>query len=139
MSAVTKLRPTKRPSSVSVRWCLNENCALHGEEVYEKACTRCDTKPTLLKWTLVLCEPRGVYMGLVAWPKGELPKALTLYLARSCVMYQGIGSAGLAAVGPNERCRITGSTMETSVANPKSLHALTPEALSRWEDEPWSK
>ncbi len=129
----------ERPGKVSVRWCMNERCELHGHECYENECTRCDQKPSTLVWTVVLCEPRGVYMGLVEWPKGELPKALKVYSCRSCVYYVGTGSHGLATVGPENGSRVTGMVDEALLANPKSLHAVSASALQRWEDEPWTR
>jgi hypothetical protein len=77
-------------------------------------------------------------MGLVAWPKDELPRAIRVYSCRSCVYYVGTGSAGLAKEGPRKGSRVTGLIDETMLSNPKALHAVTAEALSKWEDEPWS-
>ncbi len=136
-----KCQATKanRSRKIVVCWCLNEACSLYGEECYEPVCTRCEKAPTSLVWSVVLCEPRGIYMGLVEWPRDEMPKALRVFCCRSCVLYRGIGSAGLASVGPGTDSRITGALDETLLANPKSLHAVTPEALARWEDEPWSR
>ena len=125
-------------SKVTVSWCMTNGCELHGQECHEARCTRCEKKPSTLVWTVVLCEPRGIYMGLVVWPSGELPKALTIFSCRSCVYYVGIGSQGLATVGPGKGCRITGMVDEALVANPKSLHAISRAALSKWEDEVWT-
>lgn len=124
---------------IAVRWCMNEACSLFGQECHENECTRCGEKPTRLVWTLIVCEPRGIFMGLVAWPKGEIPKAITAYTCRACVYYPGTGSHGLATVGPQVGARITGAVEEILLQAPKSLAAVSPEALSKWEDEPWSK
>jgi hypothetical protein len=117
---------------------MNEDCRLYGLECLEKTCTACEQKPSKLVWTLILCEPRGIYMGLCEWPSLELPKAIKVYSCRSCVYYVKTGSAGLATMGPQKGSRVTGAQEEVMLANPKSLHAVTQEALSCWEDEPWA-
>ena len=124
---------------ITVNWCMNEDCRLYGQEMYEDKCTQCDHAPTRLTWMVILCEPRGIYGGLVEQPTGEMPKTIKAYHVRSCVWYKGQGSHGLAVDGPNASARITGANPETILNNPKSLHAMTQKALSAWEDEPWSK
>lgn len=116
---------------------MNEACELHGQECHEAKCTRCGEPPARLVWTLIVCEPRGIYMGLVEWPKGELPKAITAYHVRACVHYVGTGSHGLGVEGPRDSSRITGALDEALLANPKSLSTISAAALSKWEDEPW--
>ena len=128
-----------KDKKLTVLWCLNEACSLYGEECYESSCTRCHQPATRLTWMVVLCEPRGIYGGLVEQPRGTMPPALTAYCVRSCVWYKGQGSHALAVDGPNAQARITGANPETVLNNPKSLHAMTSKALSAWEDEPWSK
>ena len=126
---------------MTVKWCLNEDCSLYGQECYEAVCTRCNQKATRLTWMVILCEPRGIYGGLVEQPaKGApMPPSITAYCVRSCVWYKGQGSHGLATDGPNANARITGANPETTLKSPKSLHAMTQKALSAWEDETWSK
>lgn len=122
---------------LTVQWCMNSACRLYGMECYEKVCTACEKTPTVLTWTVVVCEPRGVYGALVAWPESELPPAIRAYTCRSCVYYKSGGSAGLATQGPQQGSRITGALDEALLDKPKNLFAMSAAALSAWEDEPW--
>ena len=122
---------------VHVYWCMNERCKLEGLPSDESDnCPKCDRPLTRLTWTLIVCTPRGVYMGLVVFPN-EMPKEIRAYSVRSAVYYASYGSNGLAVVGPKKGSRITGAAEEMLIAGPISLAAITPKALSAWEDEPW--
>ncbi len=122
---------------IHVHWCLNERCKLEGLPSDESDnCPKCDRPLTRLTWTLIVCEPRGVYMGLVSWPK-ELPKEIRAYSVRNAVYYTSTGSNGLAVVGPKNGSRITGAVEEMLIQNPKTLAVISQKALEAWEDEPW--
>ena len=129
-------RPTLPPA---VRWCVSPSCKLDGIDVDhdDETCRVCDRPLQVLRWTLIICEPRGIYMGLLDWP-GTLPSEVEVYAVRSCVFYKGGGSAGLAVRGPQPGSRITGVLDTVRLKGPKTLALVSQEALEAWAREPWA-
>ena len=85
---------------------------------------------------VVVCtEKRGVFMG---WTTATKPGPVILTDARMCVYWSQSerGVLGLAAKGPGASCRISPRVDRIS----DTAHAIidcTPEAVKRWEAEPW--
>lgn len=90
-------------------------------------------------YVLVTTAERGVFMGeLEGEPTAE---RVVLRNARCCVYWDRMvkGVFGLAAVGPNDSCRIGPATPRKIITGKiTSVDECTPEAVAAWEREPWA-
>ena len=122
----------------SVFWCMNNRCKLYGLPNDEQdICSICDQPLTRLTWAVIVCEPRGVYMGLVEMPS-VMPAEIRAFQVRNAVFYKQTGDLGLAVVGPMKGSRITGAAEEMLLKAPKTIAVCSEKALQAWEDEPWT-
>lgn len=91
-----------------------------------------------LKPLVVTTQHRGVFFGF-----GIPTDAPTIRLeqARMCVYWdaQVAGVVGLAAKGPNSKCRVTGAAPSITLRDVTSVMETTLEAQESWEKEPWSR
>jgi len=88
---------------------------------------------------VVTTEHRGVFFGYVE-DDTALPDKITLTDARMCVYWseQVKGVLGLAATGPNDKCRIGTKVPRFTAWKITSVSECTPEAIEAWEQAPWS-
>ncbi|HET7210038.1 MAG TPA: hypothetical protein VFI95_25925 [Terriglobales bacterium] len=93
-----------------------------------------------MKQTAVLVTTihRGVFFGYVS--AGVKNKSITISNARNCVYWSADvkGFLGLAAIGPNNSCRIGPKVPELTLTDVTSVSSVTPEAVEKWEKNPWS-
>lgn len=88
---------------------------------------------------LVTTAHRGVFFGyLVGEPSKE---KVMLTRARNCVSWtqQERGVFGLAAVGPSKECRIGPAVPSLTLMDITGVATVTPEAVERWEQSPWTR
>jgi hypothetical protein len=85
---------------------------------------------------MVTTEHRGIFFGYADKTDGETIK---LKRARLCVYWTADlkGFMGLASHGPSEGCRI-GPPADIEVRQITSVVEVTPEAVERWEAQPWA-
>lgn len=85
---------------------------------------------------VVTTEHRGVFFGYAENTTGE---SIELKRARLCVYWSSDvkGFMGLAATGPSKSCRI-GPAADIELRNITAVVAVTPEAVAKWEAQPWS-
>lgn len=95
---------------------------------------------TSMRKVLVTTAHKGVFFGILA-EENENENGMTVVLdqCRNCVYWTSDlkGFLGLAAVGPDENCRIGPATPSTKLTDVTSISDVTPEAIVRWEAEPW--
>lgn len=92
-----------------------------------------------LKPILVTTEYRGVFFGYTE--EGVKPDmSIDLVKARNCVYWDEVlkGFLGLAAFGPNAKCRI-GPAVDITLYKVTLTGDPTPAAVKAWEAAPWSK
>lgn len=93
-----------------------------------------------MKQTAVLVTTihRGVFFGYAS--AGVKDKSITISNARNCVYWSADvkGFLGLAANGPTEGCRIGPKVPELTLTGVTSVSSVTPEAVEKWEKNPWS-
>ena len=85
---------------------------------------------------IVTTAHRGVFFGYADKTDGETIK---LKAARLCVYWSADmkGFMGLAANGPSSGCKI-GPPANIELRNITAVLEVTPEAVQRWLDAPWS-
>ncbi len=85
---------------------------------------------------VVTTANRGVFFGYARDTNGE---TIALSRARLCVYWDAEcrGFMGLAANGPNSKCRI-GPPADITLRNITAVMEMTPSAVSAWESAPWS-
>jgi hypothetical protein len=85
---------------------------------------------------LVTTAHRGVFFGYANDIDGE---TITLERARLCVYWSSDvrGFMGLASSGPTKSCRV-GPPANITLRSVTSVAEVTPEAVARWEEAPWS-
>jgi len=87
---------------------------------------------------LVTTVHKGVFFGYAS--QGVKAKSITLRNARNCVYWSNDvkGFLGLAANGPSNSCRIGPKVPELTLTDVTSVSKVTPEAVEKWEKNPWS-
>jgi hypothetical protein len=97
--------------------------------------TKESTRPVI-----VTTAHRGVFFGYI--PDDAPTDAATIRLsrARNCVYWSTDckGFMGLAANGPTAGCRI-GPAADIELRDITAVLDVTPEAVARWEAQPWQK
>lgn len=85
---------------------------------------------------IVTTAHRGVFFGYAKDMDGE---TIELKRARLCVYWSTDvkGFMGLAANGPSSGCRI-GPAADIKLRNITAVLAVTPEAVAKWEAQPWA-
>lgn len=85
---------------------------------------------------LVTTAHRGVFFGYAKDVDGE---TIELKRARLCVYWSADvkGFMGLAANGPSSGCRV-GPAADIKLRNITAVLTVTPEAVAKWEAQPWS-
>lgn len=85
---------------------------------------------------LVTTEHRGVFFGYAENTDGE---TIDLKRARLCVYWASDlrGFMGLAAMGPNARCRV-GPAADITLRGITAVVECSEEAVKAWEKQPWS-
>ena len=91
------------------------------------------------KAVVVTTEKRGVFFGLVE-DDSKLPAEITLSECRMCICWSKSvkGVLGLTASGPDEKCRITEASPQSTLFSVTGVFSCTPEATDAWRAEPWS-
>lgn len=86
---------------------------------------------------LVTTLHKGVFFGYAEDTSGE---TISLKSARCCLYWDAEtkGFMGLAAKGPNEKCRV-GPAVDIELRNVTSVSECTPQAVKAWELAPWVK
>lgn len=85
------------------------------------------------KPVLITTEYRAVVFGYIKDDK-KLPAEITLTGARLGIWWEGCGSfMGLAATGPNSKCRIGARIDEITFYKITSVTTVSPEAEKAWE------
>lgn len=86
---------------------------------------------------LVTTANRGVFFGYATKTGGA---TIQLRAARCCVRWVDTrGFVGLAATGPNSKCRV-GPAADMELRNITAVLEVTnPEAVKAWESAPWNK
>lgn len=84
---------------------------------------------------LVTTAYKGVFFGYATDTSGE---SIHLRAARLCVYWTADlrGFMGLASHGPNAGCRV-GPPADIDLRQVTSVTEVTPEAVKKWEAEPW--
>lgn len=84
---------------------------------------------------LVTTAHRGVFFGYATDTSGE---TIALARARNCVYWSSDvkGFMGLAAYGPSRSCRV-GPPADIELRAITSVVTVTPEAVAKWEEQPW--
>jgi len=84
---------------------------------------------------IVTTAHRGVFFGYATDTDGE---TVALKRSRLCVYWSADcrGFMGLAANGPTASCRI-GPPADIALRNITAVMEVTPEAVEKWEAEPW--
>ncbi len=87
---------------------------------------------------VVTTEHRGVFFGRLAEDKA--PEFVSLSDARNCVYWNSSvkGVLGLAATGPDARCRIGPKVPGITLWKITGIFLCTDEAAKAWEAGPWS-
>lgn len=87
---------------------------------------------------VVTTEHKGVFFGFLAGDPAA--KTAELTQAQMCVYWsedvQGI--VGLAATGPTRRCKVTRPAPRITLQAVTAVIDATPEAVTAWQDRPWS-
>jgi len=85
---------------------------------------------------LVTTEHRGVFFGYADDVDGA---TIALKNARSCIYWSASvkGFLGLAATGPDEKCRI-GPRADIVLRGITAVADVTPAAVEAWEKAPWA-
>lgn len=94
------------------------------------------TKQSKERAVLVMTEHRGVFFGYATEVDGE---TISLKNARNCLYWSaGVkGFLGLAATGPDAKCRI-GPRADLTLRAITAVADVTPEAVEAWEAAPWA-
>ena len=85
---------------------------------------------------MVTTAHRGVFFGYASDTSGTTIK---LVRARCCIYWAADlrGFMGLAATGPSKACRI-GPAADIELRDITSVVEVSPEAVKKWEESPWS-
>lgn len=89
---------------------------------------------------VVTTEHKGVFFGYMN--KGHSKDVLSVRLerARMCVYWSAEmkGVVGLAATGPNHRCKIGPAAPAITLQKVTSIMECSPEATRAWEEGAWN-
>lgn len=85
---------------------------------------------------LVITSNREVYFGYTVDPGGP---RMELANARMCIYWASDirGVLGLAAIGPNDQCRIGHKVDWLTVLSVITVASVTAAAAKKWEGAPW--
>ena len=85
---------------------------------------------------VVTTESHGVFFG---YGQVTTKKEIRLEQARMCVYWNEVtrGVLGLAAVGPNDKCRISYAIPGITLQKVTAVMECTVEAAKNWEAGPW--
>lgn len=85
---------------------------------------------------LVTTSYRGVFFGYATDTSGDV---IHLRRGRNCIYWpaQQKGFLGLAKDGPLDGARV-GAPADIELRGVNSVAEVTPEAVARWEAQPWS-
>lgn len=85
---------------------------------------------------LVTTEYRGVFFGYATNTDCDTIK---LRAARNCLYWSAAvkGFLGLAATGPDERCRV-GPPADIELHKVTCVAEVSPDAVKAWESAPWA-
>lgn len=88
---------------------------------------------------VVTTEFRGVFFGYVNPSLDYSPDKIELEDARMCVYWSSSikGVLGLAATGPNEKCRIGPKVPKLTAWKITAVLDCTSEAAEQWEKDLW--
>lgn len=91
--------------------------------------------PTNERPVVVTTMQKGVFFGYATETSGP---TIGLKRARLCVYWSADlrGFMGLAAVGPNNQCRV-GPAADIELRDITAVVECSPEAAARWEKSPW--
>ena len=91
-------------------------------------------KSTKQKPVLVTTEFRGVFFGYIKDDK-KLPAQVTLTGVKNCISWSADigGFLGLAAVGPNNNCKIGKRVSELTLYKITSVSPVEDAAVEKWE------
>ena len=86
---------------------------------------------------VVTTQHRGVFFGYAVDVDGA---AINLRAARNCLYWptENKGFMGLAAMGPVKGARV-GPAADIQLRDITSVMQCTPEAVTAWENAPWSR
>lgn len=87
---------------------------------------------------LVTTAHRGVFFGYIQSEAEAREPVIALRDARNCLYWSKAtrGFLGLAAVGPDQDCRV-GPKADLTLCGVTAVARVTPEACERWEAGPW--
>jgi hypothetical protein len=88
---------------------------------------------------VVTTEHRGVFFGFAPSPKVGAT-TIELLDGQMCVYWSESvkGVLGLAATGPDKRCKITPPVPRLELNKVTSVMHATDEAVKAWQSRPWS-
>jgi hypothetical protein len=86
---------------------------------------------------LVTTVHRGVFFGYTKKAEGKVVK---LSNARNCLYWSSDvkGFLGLAVTGPSKSCKVGPKVPSLTLNDVTSISEVTPEAVTAWENSPWS-
>lgn len=81
---------------------------------------------------------RGVFMGFID-PKDAGNETIEASEVRMAVYWSASvrGVVGLAAIGPDKDCRISGAAKKATLKGVTAVLEITDDALKAWRKEPW--
>lgn len=91
---------------------------------------------------MVTTQWRGVFFGYCAEDYDtDYPERVILVNIRNCIRWHESikGFLGLAASGPNDRCRIGPPSPRAVVFGITLISDVSDEAVRAWEKAPWAK
>jgi hypothetical protein len=96
-----------------------------------------NTKSTAV---VVTTEHKGVFFGFAEEPTTAGDTTVELADAQMCVYWSDSvrGILGLAATGPDKRCKITPVVPRIQLDKVTAIIQATPEAVAAWQSKPWS-
>jgi hypothetical protein len=92
------------------------------------------------KPVVVTTEYKGVFFGFALEPTAAGDTAIELADAQMCVYWSDSihGILGLAATGPDRRCKITPVVPKIQLDKVTAIISATDEAVKAWQLRPWS-
>jgi hypothetical protein len=89
------------------------------------------TKPVMVTTKL-----RGVFFGYLQTEPSL--QQVTLTDCRMCIRWRDMkGLPDLAKSGPNSNCKVSAAAPEATIYDLTAIFECTPEAVKKWESEPW--
>ena len=98
------------------------------------------TKPAGNTPVVVTTEHRGVFFGYLSADQDRTATSVTITDAQMCVYWSAEvrGILGLAATGPDRRCKITPAVPQITLQSVTAVMDVTDEAVKAWQGRPWS-